>query len=252
VFKIPVIVALGVLAAACGTSQPRHLPPQPAAPSAAPPEAVQGNAYRIDATQSELRVLVYRAGPLAHFGHNHVMVNRSLRGEVSVAADVAATSFRLIVPVDRFSVDDEEARHEEGADFSNEVPDDAKAGTRANMLGAAVLDAAGFPEITVTGVSFQGSPSDYSALAHQRSLPASGAPEPGRQLIATVAVKVAGHESRIDVPATLFADRAGIAATGVVEVRQSALGLTPYSLMLGALQVQDALVIKFKIVATAG
>jgi hypothetical protein len=34
-----------------------------------------------------------------------------------------------------------------------------------------------------------------------------------------------------------------------VEIRQSVLGLKPYSLMLGALQVQDAMTIKFQIVA---
>jgi hypothetical protein len=34
-----------------------------------------------------------------------------------------------------------------------------------------------------------------------------------------------------------------------VELRQTDLGLTPYSLMLGALQVQDAMTVKFKIVA---
>jgi len=33
-------------------------------------------------------------------------------------------------------------------------------------------------------------------------------------------------------------------------LRQTALGLTPYSLMLGALQVQDAITIKFNIVAS--
>jgi hypothetical protein len=35
-----------------------------------------------------------------------------------------------------------------------------------------------------------------------------------------------------------------------LELRQTALGLTPYSLMLGALQVQDAIRIKFNIVAS--
>jgi hypothetical protein len=34
-----------------------------------------------------------------------------------------------------------------------------------------------------------------------------------------------------------------------MELRQSAVGLAPYSLMLGALQVQDAMTVKFKIVA---
>jgi hypothetical protein len=36
---------------------------------------------------------------------------------------------------------------------------------------------------------------------------------------------------------------------GSLELRQTALGLTPYSLMLGALQVQDAMTVKFSIVA---
>jgi hypothetical protein len=36
---------------------------------------------------------------------------------------------------------------------------------------------------------------------------------------------------------------------GSFELRQTALGLTPFSLMLGALQVQDAMRIKFEIVA---
>ena len=43
-----------------------------------------------------------------------------------------------------------------------------------------------------------------------------------------------------------------LTATGTLELRQSALGLAPYSLMLGALQVQDAMTIKFKIVAVTG
>jgi len=53
----------------------------------------------------------------------------------------------------------------------------------------------------------------------------------------------------IEVPFTLEIDSGSLSAAGSLELRQSALGLTPYSLMLGALQVQDALTVKFKIVA---
>ena len=35
-----------------------------------------------------------------------------------------------------------------------------------------------------------------------------------------------------------------------MELRQSALGLTPYSIMFGALQVQDAVTIKFRLIAS--
>jgi hypothetical protein len=71
-------------------------------------------------------------------------------------------------------------------------------------------------------------------------------------LTATVAVSVAGHESDIDVPLTLHVDSRRLSATGSLDLRQSVLGLTPFSLMLGALQVQDAMTIKFEIVAVPG
>ena len=49
-----------------------------------------GRVYRIDERQSELRILVYRAGPLARLGHNHVMVNRvsPRRGQCGARAGV--------------------------------------------------------------------------------------------------------------------------------------------------------------------
>ena len=187
---------------------------------------VPGKIYRIDGARSELRVLVYRAGPLARLGHNHVVVNRTLRGEAKVAG--GSSGFWLNVPAQGFVVDDTQARSEEGADFAADVPDDAKSGTLEHMLSAAVLDAGEFPEISVTGLAG----------------PAGDTP-----MMITVTVRVAGHESTMEVPLTLDIDSGSLSASGSLELRQSALGLTPYSLMLGALQVQDALTVRFKIVA---
>ena len=113
------------------------------------------------------------------------------------------------------------------------MPDDARSGTLQNMLGAAVLDAAEFPSITVKSLRIS---------AAQDAANAGG-------MTATVTVGVAGHESTIDVPFTLQSDAQRVSATGSMELRQTDLGLTPYSLMLGALQVQDAMTVKFKIVA---
>ena len=231
-FKRLGIGVLVLLLAACAALKGRHAAPQkPEGPVPSLELPLPGTAYQIDVNRSELRVLVYRAGPLARFGHNHVMVNRALRGAVSLATTGAAV-FWLKVPVAGFVVDDAQARGEEGADFAAAVPDDAKSGTLHNMLSAPVLDADEFPVITVNG----------TAAAGAR---ASGAAE----LVATLAISVAGHESKIDVPFVLESDLDHLPATGSVELRQSALGLTPYSLMLGALQVQDAMTIKFRIVA---
>lgn len=53
----------------------------------------------------------------------------------------------------------------------------------------------------------------------------------------------------MDVPFTLHRDADRLLAEGAFELRQTALGLTPFSLALGALRVQDAMTIKFNIVA---
>ena len=233
-FKSLGVGVLVLALAACGAPRTRQGAPQSPDESAGRPELPVGGAvYHVDEAQSELRILVFRAGPLAHFGHNHVMVNRTIRGAVTVADAPDSPAFWLSVPAAGFVVDDAQARAEEGADFAAAVPDEARSGTLQNMLGAAVLDAAEFPSITVKSL---------------RVSAAQDAANPGA-MSAAVTVGVAGHESTIDVPFTLQRDPGRLSATGRVELRQTDLGLTPYSLMLGALQVQDAMTVKFKIVA---
>jgi hypothetical protein len=239
------IGALALVLAACGAFQARHAAPKspgasPELQAQVPDQGSSGTIYRVDETESELRILVYRAGPLARLGHNHVVVNRRLRGTVNVAS---APAFWLSVPSAAFDVDEAQARAEEGADFAAAVPDEAKSGTLQNMLSAAVLDAAEFPAITVKSVAVATGATGASGEA--------GAIEATRTMVASVTVGVAGHESTFDVPFALQMDSGRLSATGTLELRQSVLGLTPYSLMLGALQVQDQMTVKFKIVALA-
>ena len=236
VFKNFAAACLCVGLAACGVPKTRQSPAvsegvQPARPPAG------AAVYSIDSTQSELRLLVYRAGPMARFGHNHVIVNHSVGGWVDAAsvglpgsrARPESASFSLYVPVADFVVDDARARAEEGEDFSAEVPEEAKAGTRRNMLSGALLDAERFPVMTLTSVGITQAPDG--------------------NLAATVTIGVAGHESTVVVPFTLESSAERIAAAGSVVLRQSELGLTPISAMLGALQVQDAITVRFKLVA---
>jgi hypothetical protein len=133
VFKSVCVFALALLLAACGVPKLRPVVP-PGSGAAAPVQPSAGRIYRIDEGRSELRILVYRAGPLARLGHNHVIVNRSIHGAITLG-DNGAASVTLKVPAAAFVVDDAQARSEEGADFPGEIPDDAKSGTRRNMLG---------------------------------------------------------------------------------------------------------------------
>ncbi len=222
-------VLFALLCAGCGAPVSR----QSAAHGAinrAIPEGTAGSMYRIDSSQSELRILVYRAGPMAVLGHNHVIVNRTLGGWVRYAGTVPEAAFALTVPDAGFLVDEDGARHEEGADFADETPEEAKSGTLRNMQSPAVLDSAEFPEIKVKSVTVNGVQGE---------------------LTATVAISVAGHESTLEVPFILETSPGRLTVSGALWVRQSALGLTPFSVLMGALRVRDDMRIKFRFVAAA-
>jgi hypothetical protein len=221
-----IAIAIAILSlAACAAPRPRPVTRQVPAGAALQSLPAPGE-YPIDSNGSELRLLVYRAGTLAGLGHNHVMVSRALTGRVQVGADVPASSFSLKLRADSFVIDDAQSRQEEGGDFPGDIPEDAKDGTRRNMLSGAVLNAAEYPDITVKSASLTGTLNDLNA---------------------EVEISAAGHTSQVSVPLSLQADAHGFTAAGSTELRQTALGLTPYSLLHGALQVQDAMQLKFKI-----
>jgi hypothetical protein len=223
-----------MLLAGCGAPQTRpaqNAPGEPATPPAVgalPPPPSGVPVYRIDGGHSELRLLVYRAGPMAKFGHNHVMVNEAVSGWVAAADGVSGASLSLGIPVAAFVVDDAAARAAEGADFSEEVAGEAREGTRHNMLSERCLDGDRYPSITLTSRSV--------TLV-------DGKP------VATLAVNVAGHESTQVVPFMLTMTSDRVSASGSFVLRQSDLGLVPFGILLGALQVQNDITVKFNLVA---
>ncbi len=223
--KIRATACAVMLLTACGAPKVHQTPGTGTVVPGPVPGAIAG--YHIDTAHSELRLLVYRAGPMARFGHNHVIINRAVAGWIH-ADSTSAAAFSLSVPVTDFVVDDADARRTEGPDFSEKVPEDATSGTRRNMLGAALLDAEHFPTITLTSISVASMPGKSEA---------------------TVAVEVAGHASTLVIPFTVETSEDRLTASGTVMLRQSTMGLTPFSIMLGALQVQDELTVKFKLVA---
>jgi polyisoprenoid-binding protein YceI len=226
VFKTYVGICLAALLVGCGAPKTR---PGATGAASAPQEPPAGiPVYRIDPGQSELRLLVYRAGPMAHFGHNHVIVNRATSGWAVVASGGSSAAFSLSVPVAEFVVDDAQSRAQEGEDFSEEVAEDAKSGTLRNLLSDALLDGNKFPLLTMTSINVR---------------------QVAEKPVATVSVHVAGHDATLQVPFTLESSPNRVSGSGTFTLRQSDLGLAPFSVMLGALQVQDELTVKFKVVA---
>jgi len=240
---LPGALLLATLAG-CPLRPPAAIPPAAAPPPAAPAAGVaplQGEPYDIDGPASLLTILVYRGGALASVGHNHVIASHELGGSVYVPADMRLSRCEIHVPVATLSVDEASLRAQQsGADFPPDVSESAKEGTRHNMLGDALLEADEFPEIVLRASLDPGPAGDGGSAA-----PASAA----GTLLAQVQVTVRGRQRSFAVPVRYELAAGTLTLSGATSLRQSELGLTPFSAMLGALQVQDEMQVAFRIVA---
>ena len=230
------IVATLVLLAGC-RSIPEPAYPANASQSRSPHSALATKragtqALQVDPAQSVVTVVVRRTGPLAKLGHDHVITSADEAGTVWLGSTPADSAFELTLPVERFDVDLPEARAAAGPEFAAPVPDDARAGTRRNMLRTAVLDGEQFPTITL------------------RTTAASGVwPQP----IVRVAVMLKGVEREQEIPVIVERTANGVFARGELRLNQTEFGMTPFSVAGGAIQVADTLEIRFEIAAsTAG
>ena len=183
--------------------------------------------FTVDPAASEIRLLVYRTGPLARFGHNHV-VTGPVSGEIRAGESAAKSGFWLDVKVASLNVDQASARREEGKEFAAEVSPQARRGTRANMLGEAVLDAQRYPEIRIVSV----------ALSGPRWNP-------------TVVARTTLHGVTRDLrfPAAVIEDGRRLTVVASFTIRQSDFGITPFVTLGGGLRVRDAIDIRIRIVA---
>jgi len=226
-----------------GTVQPS--PHAAAAPSVMPHV---GRPYDLVPGESLITILAYRAGALAKAGHNHVIASHDLSGTIYVPDDLMRTSLQVRIPVDGLTIDETSLRAKEGPDFSAEVPDSAKEGTRHNMLGDALLSAAGNPEILLESERLEA----RAAGPETGDAASDGSSAKRGSLTAhlRVTVRKAPHSIVVPVHYELQApDR--VSVSGEVAIKQSDLGLTPFSAMLGALQVQDEIKVKFQLSARA-
>jgi polyisoprenoid-binding protein YceI len=222
---------LGCLLAGCPTRAP---PPPAQVGTQAPPTLAPhlGRPYDVVAADSLLTVRVYRGGTLATAGHNHVVASRTLVGTVYVPEDVLKASIELHLAVAELTVDEPELRaREAGGDFPPDVPQSARDGTRRNMLGPAVLDAAEYSEVV---------------LRSERLEPAADA---AGVLVAWLDAQVRDQHRTIAVPLRYELSGDTLTLTGETALRQSELGLTPFTALMGALAVQDEMRVRFRIVA---
>ncbi|WP_332851917.1 YceI family protein [Duganella sp. S19_KUP01_CR8] len=199
-----------------GNPPPAVAPAAPAAPIVYPPQAA--SALTIDSAQSLIAVTVRRGGLLARLGHDHLVASRHVSGTVSPTQNRADFQFRL----DQLTVDEAELRIAAG--LEKQPSADAIDGTRNNML-TRVLDAERYPLVTVHA---------------ERG--ATGQP-------LQVAITLHGVTRIMAIPAEIRETAGVMTVTGSVNLKQSDFGITPFSVMAGALAVQDQLELRFTLVA---
>jgi polyisoprenoid-binding protein YceI len=166
---------------------------------------------------------------MAALGHNHVIAVRELRGSVQLHDELARSMVELQFPVAALSVDEAALRAASGADFTTTVNDSAREGTRTNMLGDKLLQAAGNPAITLSSERLVATADGW---------------------LMTTRIGVRGQEAHVDIPLQLQKNGDQLTASGEFTVLQSTLGLTPFSVMMGALRVKDEIRVRFRVVAT--
>jgi polyisoprenoid-binding protein YceI len=165
---------------------------------------------------------------MARIGHNHVLAVHDLTGELQLAADPAQSAFMLRFPVSAIVVDDPALRGAQGPDFQTPITDNGIAGTREHMLAEPLLNAAQFPEITLASAQIQPAGDGWQVLTR---------------------ITVRDHTAEVPVPVQLVRREGVMLLHGEFTVTHTQLGLTPMSVMFGALKVADALRVEFSLVA---
>jgi hypothetical protein len=204
-----------------GCVAPSQVPPPapPAVPPGAQPPATAALPSEVwEIVGSALEVRVFRDGPMAKLAHNHLITSHALTGRIELRDPRTASGFQLELPLESLVVDDEKARQAAGGDFAVAVPEKDRAGTRQNLLGSKMLDAALQAVVRLTADGISGGPEQFTAR---------------------VRVGLRGEERVIEVPVTVAQDGAVLRVHAKLGLRHADLGLVPFTAGLGAVRVRD-------------
>jgi polyisoprenoid-binding protein YceI len=219
------LVALG-----CTTAVLEPAPP----PVAGPPADFPADLYRqarergervfaVDPQQSQAVIRVYRGGRFARLGHDHVMAAREIRGYALLPADVGAAQADLYVALDSLSVDEPALRAAAGLDTTPSAGDIEA--TRRHMLEA-TLETQHHPFARLHLAHAEG---DWTAP------------------VLLAAITLHGVTRTLPVAVQLEVNEHSLHVRGRFVLNQSDFDITPYSILGGALAVQDRVDVEFEL-----
>lgn len=178
--------------------------------------------FRIDPASSIVVIEVRRAGSLARLGHDHVVASHDLQGYVLPDAGRAD----LYVALDELVVDEPDLRRKAG--FDTEPSVEAIAGTRRNMLER-TLETQHYPFASIGVRGIEARRGGYDATAD-------------------VAITLHGTTRTVQAPVHINAG-GDMLVTGRVTLAQTDFGIVPLSIVGGAIQVQDQVIVRFDVSA---
>lgn len=222
-FFLRLLMLSSLLLAGCSSA-----PPLPELPTDAPADfpltrydAGPGDVLAVREGRLELRV--FRGGRLKHLGHNHVITSQGLAGLARDSdTDPLQRYADLYLPLESLTVDDPVARAAAGEAFSSTPSAKDREGTRRNMLGPKVLNAAEHPYLRATVRNID----EASAM---------------------IRLEIAGQTSEHEVPLSIEQQANSFEVRARFDVTHAELGLSPFSVLGGAIAVADPIEVRLEL-----
>lgn len=225
----------------CATGPVATQPAQPQAgqaAAAANPDAdyaelqkAGGRLYRIDPRASDIRIFVFRGGPAARFGHNHILTAPRFEGRVLLPKEgVDHVRFDLVFRLDQLEIDPPALVDRVGEGFATVLSADSLAGVRAHMLGERNMQADRYPLVRIRSLQVEGETPAFAAR---------------------VEVEMHGRRRDLWLPLQVRISPGQIAVDGRMILRQTDFDITPYAVLGGLLAVRDPVLIEFRLVGHA-
>lgn len=222
---------LMLLLAACQPAERREAVPETAeaTPAAWPQWDYESAArrgsevYRLTPGMSNIDIIAGREGPMARFGHDHVISLYAADGFLAISDPLSGSRGEIRFRVDDLKVD------EAGKRLHYQLDSEPNSGdiesTRNNMLYR-VLEARQWPYIFISISQIDSGPNGWSA---------------------DIEFRVKDRDYRARLPFSLVKAQGSVRVFGEMALEQSELGLQPFSVLGGGLRVSDELRIHFNL-----
>jgi polyisoprenoid-binding protein YceI len=185
----------------------------------AAPAAVAPVRYTLDASSSQLWVLLRYDRDAAMKGHDHVVQATTFDGRVTWSlADASACDVDIQFPVTALTIDPSGARSRAG--LTGDTPTGDLPDIKKNMLSNKQLDASRFPTIRFQASDCSGT---TGAVTVRGTMSMHGVQRP------------------LSMQLDVRADGTSFTASGKTKIRTSDFGMDPYSVFFGALRNDDTL-----------